>query len=271
MMARLIALVVTLPLTQAKSEDGFVQRERKKAEAAQKKLEKSPDDPEANETVGRFQCLVLDDWAKGLPSLKKAKDADLRALAGKDLEAEQADAAAQTALGDEWWGLASRLKGTEARNVAGRAAHWYQHALPKLPKEARLAVLVKLDKHLKLMGPVSVKVPANAKWTDTGLDLLDEERVAFAVAGKWCINNNPDMNAWCDWKGYALMRSKQAPMPTKPCCCLIARIGDDEPFAVHDFPRLAVGRGGRLYLGPNASPGDDVPGEMVVTLQRSLR
>lgn len=271
MMARLIALVAALLVTQAHNEDGIVQRERKKAEAAQKTLEKSPDDPEANEMVGRFQCFILDDWAKGLPFLGKAKDADLRTLAAKDLRADPADASVHTVLGDEWWKLASRLKGTEAKNAAGRAVHWYRRALPKLPKEARPAVLIKLDKYLTLIGPAIVKIPANAKWTDTGIDLFDEERISFTVAGKWCINNNPDMNAWCDWKGYALMRSKQTPMPAKPCCCLIARIGEDEPFAVHDFPNLAVCLGGRLYLGPNASPGDDVPGEIVVTLRRSLR
>lgn len=268
-MARLTTIAAALLLAQA--EDGFVQKERKKAESAQKKLEQSPDDPEANEAVGRFHCLILGDWAKGLPFLKKAKDADLRTLAARDLEADPADAPAHAALGDDWWKYAGKVKGTEAKNAAARAADWYRRALPKLPKDAKAAVLAKLDRHLKLVGPVTVKVPANAKWTDTGLDLLDEERLAFSVTGRWCINNNPDKNAWCDWKGYAEMRSKVVPMPSKPVCCLIAKIGDSEPFAVHDFPNLAVGRGGRLWLGPNASPPEDVPGEMMVVVQRALR
>lgn len=270
-MGRLIALTVAVLFAQAQDEDGSAQRERKKAESAQKKLERSPDDPEANEAVGRFHCLVMNDWPKGLPFMGKAKDAALRALAAKDLEADPADPAAHAALGDEWWKAAAAMKGTEAKNAMGRAAHWYRRALPKLPKEAALAALTKMDKHLKLVGPVTVKVPANAKWTDTGLDLLAEEHLNFTVTGKWCINDNPDTAAWCDWKGYAQMRSKAVPMPNKPCCCLIARVGEDEPFAVYDFPNLAVGRGGRLYLGPNASPPENVPGEMVVTVRRSLR
>lgn len=272
-MTRLAILALFLISAHAQQDqDEFTKRELKKVESAQRKLEQNPEDPEANEAVGRFHSFILNDWGKGLPLMEKAKNVELRTLATKDRGADQADDAAHVSIGDEWWKMASKYKGTEAKNIMGRAAYWYRRALPKASKETRQTLLTRLDKHLKLIGPVVIKVPANAQWTDTGLDLLDGEGVVFSVTGRWCINNNPEKEAWCDYKGYPLMRAKIVPMPGKSVGCLIAKIGDEGVLmVVSEFMNLGVARGGRLYIGPNNVPPDNAPGEMTVTLQRSLR
>jgi len=268
----LIAFAALLTLAQQQDEEEYVKRERKKVEPSMKKLEQTPDDPEANEAVGRFLCYVKGDWKGGLPLLEKAKDTELRALAARDKGVDPADSALHAALGDDWWKVASKLKGTESRNVANRAAYWWKVAYEKSGKDARKALTPKLDKWLALLGPTTLKVPPNKVWTDTGLDILDGENVSFAATGKWSLDSNPNKEAWCDWKGYLKFRSPGLPLPDKPVCCMIGKLGENgAPFVLSDFPNLAVPKGGRLFVGVNARPPDDVAGDMSVTIKRSLR
>lgn len=110
-------------------------RQRKEAyrqvEKSLEALKRNPDDPEANEQVGRYSCLVKGDWAGGLPRLAKAADAGLKQMAAADL-AQPDDPTQQAALAGRWWELAKSDPGPQQDGFRRRAAHWYKLALPGL-------------------------------------------------------------------------------------------------------------------------------------------
>jgi hypothetical protein len=259
------ALVAALhPGALTQDAEDMLARERKKIAKQEEALRRNPSDANAAAAVGAFLCLMADDWVGGLPLLAKGSDKTLSDAAAKDLGAESHDHVAWISVGDAWWEIGARRTGVQARNAAGRAAHWWRRALPKLDKASRAKIIPKVEKWLKARGPFTAKVPANAAKTDAGVDLFEGEKVRFQVTGKWCINENPDREAWCDYKGYAHMRSKLVPMPDEPVCALLGRVGEGVPFSVSRADPLDIAISGRLFLGPNASPSDTIPGEMIV-------
>jgi hypothetical protein len=99
--------------------------------AAKNKLNEKPDDPEANLTVGKFQCLVKGDWGTGLPLLMKSGDAKWASASASDL-ANPVDAPGQAAAGDKWYELGAELSQHDQSAVRGRAYVWYNKALPSV-------------------------------------------------------------------------------------------------------------------------------------------
>lgn len=99
--------------------------------AAKVTLEKTPDDPEANLTVGKYLCFVKGDWDRGLPMLALGKDDALKALAQQELQGA-VSSKEQAKLGDGWWSLAEEQEGTAKKQIRERAGYWYQKALPGL-------------------------------------------------------------------------------------------------------------------------------------------
>ena len=98
---------------------------------AMETLEADPADADANLTVGKWHCFSKGDWGKGLPLLRKGADEKLTAIADRDLGLPT-DPKAQAALADAWWELAESEQGQSKSIVQGRAAHWYEQALPNL-------------------------------------------------------------------------------------------------------------------------------------------
>ena len=49
-------------------------------------LKKTPDDPKANEAVGRYNCFLKGDWQEGLPQLAAGADGQLKQLAETGIE-----------------------------------------------------------------------------------------------------------------------------------------------------------------------------------------
>ncbi|HZL34838.1 MAG TPA: SUMF1/EgtB/PvdO family nonheme iron enzyme [Tepidisphaeraceae bacterium] len=91
------------------------------------KLKTSPDDPAANLAVGRFYCLRLGRWDRGLVYLARSRDKPLRNLAGQELSAPSDPVSALKLAGD-WWDLAE-AKGTptsDAKAIKIHAATWYR-------------------------------------------------------------------------------------------------------------------------------------------------
>jgi hypothetical protein len=108
------------------------------------KLKQNPDDPQANETVGRFKCFVAGDWKGGLPRLAAGTDPALVKLA--KLELKGADAFRdQLTLADGWWKQAQKQGGAAKKHLMQHAALWYQNARPQSKGLAR----VKLTKRLE--------------------------------------------------------------------------------------------------------------------------
>jgi len=107
-----------------------LQEEHEKVQAALKILAQQPDDPEANRLVGRYLCLVQENWAKGLPHLARSNDPDLKPAAEKDL-AQPTEVRGQIDLADLWWEVAQKQAGPGKEVLLRRAAWWYRRALPQ--------------------------------------------------------------------------------------------------------------------------------------------
>ncbi|MHB1036372.1 MAG: formylglycine-generating enzyme family protein [Pirellulales bacterium] len=112
--------------------------------AAVETLAQTPDDPAANLTVGKYQCLTKGQWTLGLPKLAKGDDPSLRDSAQKDL-AQPADGPAQAALADQWWNLAQQASGRAKVSLHLRAQEWYTRAAPNLTGLAKRRVEKRLE------------------------------------------------------------------------------------------------------------------------------
>lgn len=109
----------------------LLQAEATKTAPAIAKLEKAPNDPDANLAVGRFLCLWRGDWKAGLPLLMKGSDTGLKELAAQELAASS-DAPMQLAMGNAWWDFASKLEGPPRAYAQDHAADAYLQAIPDL-------------------------------------------------------------------------------------------------------------------------------------------
>lgn len=110
--------------------------ELKRLSTKAKAAEKKPDDPAARADMGRYLCFAKGDWAAGLPLLDQAPEAELKALAAKDLAAPAA-AEARQEIGEAWLSWADK-QGPLKALARERGLHWLRLAWPELtglPKE----------------------------------------------------------------------------------------------------------------------------------------
>lgn len=122
--------------------DGMKQRraEFEILQAAREALRESPENPEANLTLGKHLCIQKNDWAAGLEHLCKAGRAELAAAAQRDLDEPQ-EAAEQIQLADAWWAVSEAEKDRAFKTALElRSAHWYRRALPALSALERARV-----------------------------------------------------------------------------------------------------------------------------------
>lgn len=110
-------------------------------EKARAVLEDSPDDPDANQTVGAYLCFCRDDWGSGLPALVKSGDkslAELAALEQAVMAAETTDPQQLFDLAGKWWAI-SQTRGEPA--IQRHAAAIYEKCVADLtdPLEKALA------------------------------------------------------------------------------------------------------------------------------------
>lgn len=102
---------------------------------AAKKLQITPEDPDASFTVGAYLCFVQRRWDEGLPLLVQCTDSTLKDLARKDVNGP-INASDMAELADGWWDLPDS-KQTPRKRARERAAYWYEKALPQLTGEKK--------------------------------------------------------------------------------------------------------------------------------------
>ena len=129
-----------------------LRREGERVRPAQETLKSNPSDPSANGTVGRYLCLIKDDWAKGLPLMAKGPDAPLKRIAEQEL-ATPAEPAAQAALGDAWASQSDKESAIAKTRAKLRAAEWLERALPGLSGSAKSSAEKRLSAIGAALGP----------------------------------------------------------------------------------------------------------------------
>jgi hypothetical protein len=111
------------------------QKRQSALEGANSLLAADPNSAEANLVIGKYQCLIKQDWQAGLPHLAKGSDDELRKLAEQELQ-PPTQAAGQLELADAWWDLSQRRQDPkndlESKAIRARAAYWYRAAIPNL-------------------------------------------------------------------------------------------------------------------------------------------
>jgi len=144
---------------------------------ARKTLAETPDSPEANTTLGQWNCFRKGAWEEGLPYLAKGSDAPLAALARRDLTNPDSPQA-QEELGDAWWNLYEKEKGATRTAFQGRAVDWYERALPEASRLSK----VKIQKRLQAAGE-----PAKGRGKAAGV--VQRGNVALAANGTVVFGN----------------------------------------------------------------------------------
>lgn len=125
-----------------------------KVEDARKTLESDADNQVANDLVGRYQCLVRQDWETGLPYLSKGPNSDLQAAAEFDLNATDSTESRSRAA-DAWWNVAEKLKSKDKENdrqqIMSRVAYWYEQVEPSLTGTDKILVTKRIEAAYDLM------------------------------------------------------------------------------------------------------------------------
>ncbi len=130
------------------------------AQKAQKVLESSPDDAEANSTLGRWYCLDKFDWPRGLPFLAKGKDEKLKSAALAELK-PPATTDEQIQKADAWWEASQKELGAARDSIRLHAGDLYTAALPGLSSQlARIKIDKRLAEVAKLSRPAAPAPPS---------------------------------------------------------------------------------------------------------------
>ena len=95
------------------------------------RVQKNPQDDEANLELGKYFGYQKKRWEKALPYFAAGNDVAMQTLARQDL-ATPKDTKDQLALADGWWDLAGKEKGSAKLALQMRASYWYDRALPSL-------------------------------------------------------------------------------------------------------------------------------------------
>ncbi len=166
-----------------------VAKSLEQVDAARAVLKATPNDPAANLTVGRYECLMKGDWARGLEHLARCGDKALATLAADDVAAPKGDAA-RLKLADGWWDSAQRADGRERDAMLLRAGYWYQQlgaiddALVQTKVENRVAQIAKLGHTLG--GPAPKQLVTNSI----------AMRFVLVPAGDFLMGATPEESAW---------------------------------------------------------------------------
>ena len=141
--------------------------ERQLAQSAINTLEGDPLDAAANEKVGRFYCLAMGQWNRGLPWLALGSDQRLRDLAVQELgllvdPLQQPSVAVRRKLAEDWAVVAESETGRARGMALGRAYHWYREVLRDVTGPDK-NIVGKLLRDMRETGDLIVSAPDDAK------------------------------------------------------------------------------------------------------------
>jgi Ca2+-binding EF-hand superfamily protein len=114
-------------------------------------------------------------------------------------------------------------------------------------------------------GSQNVRVNAQRRWTDAGLDVRAGDTLTINASGSIQMSDNAQDTA-TPAGSTSGRRAPDAPILNQPAGALLARIGDYGPIFVGDRRTLRAPVTGRLYFGVNDDHLDDNTGEFVVVV-----
>lgn len=164
------------------------------------KLEQDPQDPLANRLAGRFYCLELGQWERGLPMLACSDDVLLKAVAIREME-PPTGAEGRAALGDAWFELAGQSSRRNEPKLLDRATYWYRLAEPQLKGVRKLEVAG----HLEDLEPSDIAANVLDELTpEHRRNLIRHENKYLLFVNK--IMTHHQAEDWCKSHGATLVR-----------------------------------------------------------------
>jgi hypothetical protein len=113
---------------------------------------------------------------------------------------------------------------------------------------------------------ITLNVPADKPWVDTGITVNQGDRVAFQASGQITYGRSPGQTATPD--GGADRRA-QYPEPSVPVGALIGKVGNSKPFGIGTQTQpLVMPASGRLMLGINDNELGDNGGFYTVVITK---
>ena len=183
----------------------------KDAIKASEKLDKDPNDPAANTTVGMYVAFVLGKFTEAMPYLAKSSDSTLKNLAEHELDpAYTGTPDKQVKLGNDWVQAASKFPLLVAI-FYDRAAYWYKQAWPDLkePDKAKLRIQAQRLATPRRPGPPRKKLPLG--WITVGVAVTKPTELDNTIArtGSYSAKTFPTKE---DIPGYSGLQSIHYPV-----------------------------------------------------------
>ncbi len=95
-----------------------------------------------------------------------------------------------------------------------------------------------------------VRVPANQRWTSTGVRVAEGQTVIFTVQGEVQLSTSQEDRAGAAGSPTG-RRAAGAPLPDVLAGALIGRVGNGAPFAIGNQTTVPMPAAGELFLGVN--------------------
>ncbi len=182
-------------------------------------LAEKPTDADSNLALGRFYCFVRSDWDRGLPMLAQGSDGKLQRIAAAEL-ASPVEAEAQSALADEWWGMAENVEPASRLVMRSRAAHWYRQAAPRLAGLSKKKAEVRIEEAKRETQAAAAvdSLDGIAKWPivlegHTG----NVNNVVFSADGRFLVSSSSDkaIRLWDLYRGTCVRQFLGHEAPVK--------------------------------------------------------
>ncbi|MBI2804999.1 MAG: WD40 repeat domain-containing protein [Planctomycetes bacterium] len=160
------------------------------------RVQKNPNDAEANLELGQYFAFQKKRWEKSLKYFAACQDKPLAAMAAKDLIGPK-ETRDQLAVADGWWALADSRKGPEKLALQMRAMSWYDKALPNLAGLNRTKAQKRIDiVQSQLVGapvvPVAVGPVGEVRKFEGHTD--EVKGVAFSIDGRHVASCSRDLS-----------------------------------------------------------------------------
>jgi len=112
-----------------------------------------------------------------------------------------------------------------------------------------------------------VRVPANQRWTSTGMSVVQGQTVLFAVEGEVQMSSSAEDRAGAAGSPSGRFAAR-APIPGTLAGALIGRIGNaGAPFGIGNLSSVVMPASGELFLGVNDDELGDNSGGFVVDVR----
>ncbi len=111
-----------------------------------------------------------------------------------------------------------------------------------------------------------VRVPANQRWTSTGIRVVEGQIVTFNVQGEVQLSTSQEDRAGAAGAPSG-RRATGAPLPDALAGALIGRVGNGAPFGIGNQTNVPMPAAGELFLGVNDDELADNSGGFVVDVR----